>query len=69
VSTRYDTNIVQKLNVAGRAGKYGEALWKDSTGKTVQELGDEWKAFHEQKLTATQKKDASEDEQKKPTPQ
>jgi hypothetical protein len=68
VTTRHDTNIVQKLNAAGRAGKYREELWKESTGKTIQELGDEWKAFHEQRLAAAQKKDASADEQKKPTP-
>ncbi len=52
VTTKYDTNIVVKLNTAGRQGKYSEELWKTSTGKTVQELGDEWKKALEEKLAA-----------------
>jgi hypothetical protein len=39
----YDHDLVKKLNAAAREGKYDEALWKQYTGKTVQELGDEWK--------------------------
>ena len=50
VTQKYDTNIVQKLNAAGRAAKYHENLWKEYTGKTIQELGDEWKKFHVQRL-------------------
>src|SRR5205085_865849 len=46
----YDTNLVQKINAAARAGKYNEDLWKDYTGKTVQELGDEWHKFHEDRI-------------------
>jgi hypothetical protein len=61
VATKYDTNIVVKLNAAGRAAKYREELWKEATGKTVQELGDEWKKFHEQRLAAAE-------EQKKTSP-
>ncbi len=61
VATKYDTNIVVKLNAAGRAAKYREELWKEVTGKTVQELGDEWKKFHEQRLAAAA-------EQKKTSP-
>ncbi|MCW1921140.1 basic secretory family protein [Luteolibacter arcticus] len=38
-----DKDLLQKLNAAAREGKYEEKLWKDWTGKTVQELGDEWK--------------------------
>jgi hypothetical protein len=52
VATKYDTNIVVKLNTAGRQGKYSEELWKGSTGKTVQELGDEWKKALEEKIAA-----------------
>lgn len=63
VATKYDTNIVVKLNAAGRAAKYREELWKEATGKTVQELGDEWKKFHEQRLAAGEKKDATIKEQ------
>jgi len=51
VSTQYDSNIVVKLNAAGRAGKYREELWKETTGKTVQALGEEWKKLHEQRLS------------------
>jgi hypothetical protein len=58
VSGKYDTNIVRKLNAAGRAGKYNEALWKEYTGKTIQELGDEWKKFHETRLASAEKKEA-----------
>lgn len=46
----YDKEIVQKVNAAAREGRYAESIWKDLTGKTMQELGDEWKKFHEQRL-------------------
>jgi hypothetical protein len=52
-------NIVRKLNAAAHQGKYNEELWKEATGHTVQELGDEWKRSLEKKiageLTATSK--------------
>jgi len=38
-----DKDLLKKLNASAREGKYEEKLWKDWTGKTVQELGDEWK--------------------------
>jgi hypothetical protein len=50
VSEKYDPEIVRKLNAALREGKYSEAIWKTNTGKTVSELGDEWKAGLEKKL-------------------
>jgi hypothetical protein len=65
VTQKYDTNIVQKLNAAGRAAKYREELWKEYTGQTLQQLGDEWKAFHEQRLAVPQKKDDPPEEPKK----
>ena len=43
VTEKYDTNIVSQLNAAMRAENYDEALWKQYTGKTASELGDEWK--------------------------
>jgi hypothetical protein len=49
-SRTYNTNLVMKLNAAGRAGKYREDLWKELTGKNVQALGDEWKRFHAERL-------------------
>ncbi len=54
VTTKYDTNIVVKLNTAGRQGKYREEIWKTATGKTVQELGEEWKKALEEKLAAAE---------------
>ncbi len=39
VSTKYDKEIVKKLNAKMREGKYKEELWKDLTGKTAAELG------------------------------
>ena len=50
VTTNHDPKLVQKLNAAGRAGAYREELWKGATGKTVEELGTEWRRFHEQRL-------------------
>lgn len=65
VTEKYDTNIVRKLKAAGRESKYSTNLWKEYTGKSVQELGDEWKKFHEQRIAAAQKKETAADEQKK----
>ncbi|MBP5320642.1 MAG: hypothetical protein J6334_06610 [Kiritimatiellae bacterium] len=39
----YNKNLVRDLNAAARMGQYDEAIWKRATGKTVQELGEEWK--------------------------
>ena len=52
VTRTYDKEIVRKLNAAAREGKYTEELWNELTGKTVKELGDEWKIFHEKRLSA-----------------
>jgi hypothetical protein len=52
VTQTYDKNIVRKLNAAARQGKYNEELWKEATGRTVQELGDEWKKSLEKKIAA-----------------
>ncbi|OJW03494.1 MAG: hypothetical protein BGO49_11600 [Planctomycetales bacterium 71-10] len=41
---KYDPEFVLKLNRAMRERKYSDDLFKESTGKTMQELGDEWKA-------------------------
>jgi len=52
VVEKYDKQLIQKLNVAARGGKYSEDLWKEYTSKTVQELGDEWRKAHEVRLAA-----------------
>lgn len=30
------------MNAAAREGRYDETLWKEWTGKTARELGEEW---------------------------
>jgi hypothetical protein len=47
---RYDKELVRKLNAAAREGRYAEPLWQEWTGKSVQELGDEWKREHAKRL-------------------
>jgi hypothetical protein len=44
VTDKYDKQLVRKLNQAMRAGEYKEEMFKDATGKTVQELDEEWRA-------------------------
>lgn len=51
----YPKDIVLKLNTACREGKYDPALWKEWTGKTVEELGADWKKVNGERLG---KKDA-----------
>lgn len=41
---KYDPDFVLKLNRAMRERQYSDDLFKESTGKTMEELGDEWKA-------------------------
>jgi hypothetical protein len=43
VTDKYDKELVKKLNRAMRAGEYKEEMFKDLTGKTVQELDEEWR--------------------------
>jgi hypothetical protein len=50
VTRTYDSGLVRKLNAAAREGRYREALWTEWTGKTVQELGDEWLAAQRERL-------------------
>jgi ER degradation enhancer, mannosidase alpha-like 2 len=42
VARKYDPQIVQKLNAAARRGDYNEGIWRERTGRTVAELGEEW---------------------------
>jgi hypothetical protein len=41
---RYDKDIVRKLNHLMRTGEYGEESFKELTGKTLDQLDDEWRA-------------------------
>jgi hypothetical protein len=44
VTDKYDKELVKKLNRAMREGTYSADLWKKITGRTVQELDEEWRA-------------------------
>lgn len=55
VSQKYDKELVAKLNRVMREGKYREEIWKTITGKTVQELGEEWKTSITRKETKDKK--------------
>jgi hypothetical protein len=46
VVKNYDEASVQKLNAMARNGEFTEEFWKQLTGKSVQELGEEWKKSH-----------------------
>ena len=35
---------MRKLNAIMREGKYKEEVWKEITGKTVEELNQQWRA-------------------------
>ncbi len=52
VTEHYDKKIVANLNAAMRGKNYNETLWKQYTGKTVQELGAEWKKDVEARMDA-----------------
>ncbi len=50
VTEHYDREIVRKLNAALRDGRYQDALWKEWTGHSLEELGGEWKTSIEKAL-------------------
>jgi hypothetical protein len=60
VTQTHDREIVRKLNAAAREGKYSEQLWKDWTGKTLQELGDDWKRSNEERISAAKARSGPE---------
>ncbi|MCW1915641.1 basic secretory family protein [Luteolibacter sp. GHJ8] len=49
VIKKYEKDLMKKLNLATHQG-YSEDLWKQWTGKTVQELDAEWKAANKERL-------------------
>jgi hypothetical protein len=49
VIKKYEKDLMKKLNLATHQG-YSEDLWKQWTGKTVQELDAEWKAANKARL-------------------
>jgi hypothetical protein len=53
VTRTYDPNLVRNLNAAVREGRYDDALWKTWAGKSLRDLGDEWRTAHERRLGGT----------------
>jgi Domain of Unknown Function (DUF1080)/Peptidase of plants and bacteria len=51
VVEHYDKGLITKLNAACRQHTYTDEIWKTATGKTVEELNDEWKTSVEKQLT------------------
>jgi hypothetical protein len=43
VVNKYDKDLIKELNAAMREGKYAPEVWKTRTGKTAEELAEEWK--------------------------
>ncbi len=43
-TNKYDQDLVPKLNAAARQARYRDSLWKELTGHTLPELGEQWKA-------------------------
>ncbi len=60
VTQTHAKDIVTRLNAAARAGKYSEDIWKTATGRTVQELGDQWQQELEKKVASERAADDSE---------
>lgn len=45
-----DKELLRHLNAACREGRYSAALWKERTGKSVEELGSAWRAANAERL-------------------
>jgi hypothetical protein len=43
VVEKYDKDAIKKLNAAMREGRFSDDMWKQMTGKTAEELNEEWK--------------------------
>src|SRR5204862_6493014 len=43
VVEKYDKDAIRKLNAAMREGRYSDEIWKQMTGKSAEELNEEWK--------------------------
>ena len=49
-SRKHEPELVPKLNAAIRQGQYSEELWVKSAGRSLTDLGVEWKLELKQKL-------------------
>jgi hypothetical protein len=54
---KYDPRIVLKLNKAMREGTYKAELFRDFTGKTIDDLGKEWRAKLQEEAKAQRARD------------
>lgn len=43
VVAKHGAELIQKLNAAAREGRYKEELWEEYTGKTINQLGEQWR--------------------------
>lgn len=50
VSEKHGKDFVTKLNAGIREGRYGEELWKQLSGQTVEQLGESWKKDMQKKI-------------------
>jgi hypothetical protein len=48
-----DPDLVRKLNAAAREGRYTEELWQECAGKPLQQLGEDWRRAHVERIDAT----------------
>jgi hypothetical protein len=59
ITEKYDSNAVTEVDAALRQGNYTDDFWKQHIGKTVQELGGEWKNGIETQLHSPASADKS----------
>ncbi|HTV63037.1 MAG TPA: GH92 family glycosyl hydrolase, partial [Verrucomicrobiae bacterium] len=52
VTEKYDSNIVTEVNAVLRDDKYTDDFWKDHTGRTLEDLGTEWRNEIEAQLNS-----------------
>jgi hypothetical protein len=50
VVEKHGREVVVKLNAAAREGRYRDELWRELTGKTVEELGEAWREANRVRL-------------------
>jgi hypothetical protein len=50
VVASHDPDFLRKLNDSAREGRYSEKLWMESTGKSSEQLGAEWKVANAKRL-------------------
>lgn len=53
VVREHDPKLIEKLNAAAREGRYEEELWRKWTEKPLEDLGRDWREFHEKRLGAS----------------